>query len=68
VRNETLQRTLDLLFEAQPLTYTLQEKMVVIARKAPAVTPAKDAGSAVPVTVTGEVRDGSGEPLPDATI
>lgn len=57
VRNEALRSALDKIFAVQPLSFVIQEKMVVVSKKA--LTPLK---------VAGRVTDSLGRPLPGATI
>lgn len=66
VNNAELQPTLDKIFASQPLTYTIQEKMVVIAekvglKKSSIIPPDK-------INVTGRVVDTTGAPLSGATV
>jgi TonB-dependent SusC/RagA subfamily outer membrane receptor len=68
VQNEELKSVLDKIFADQPLTFVIQEKMVVVSKKI-AATNSKTLGTiGIPIDITGEVTDTAGVPLPNATI
>jgi len=67
VQNEDLKSALDKVFTGRPLSFVIQEKMVVVSKKEP--RPEKPKGILmVPVIVTGRVTDTTGLPLPGATV
>src|SRR5476651_574413 len=67
VQNEDLKSALDKIFTGQPLSFVIQEKMVVVSKKEP--IPEKPKGILmVPVIVTGRVTDTTGTSLPGATV
>jgi len=68
VQKEELHAVLDKIFEGQPLSFVIQEKMVVVSKKEP--TPVNQPKSAIenPLTVTGRVTDSLGHPLQGATV
>ena len=61
VTNAPLQGTLDLLFESQPLAFSLDERFIKVRFKAVAATPPG-------IEVHGKVTDNSGQPLPGVSI
>jgi TonB-dependent SusC/RagA subfamily outer membrane receptor len=68
VQNEDLKSALDKIFTGQPLSFVIQEKMVVVSKKEPATgNQPKSAGEA-PIIITGKVTDTSGAPLQGATV
>jgi TonB-linked SusC/RagA family outer membrane protein len=69
VQNAPIERSLDLCFKEQPLTYTILNKMVVIKEKE--IVVPKEIIYTPPPTVliiTGKVTDDKGRPLEGATI
>lgn len=66
VKNVPLQHALDLCFRNQPLTYTIDNKIVIIKRRP--VAPAAQAPPVVEIPVKGSVTNEKGEPLPGVTI
>src|SRR5665647_1183963 len=69
VQNAPIERSLDICFKEQPLTYTILNTMVIIKEKVFAAP--KEIVYAPPPTaiiITGKVTDDKGQPLEDATI
>lgn len=65
-RNMPLAKFLDEIFKAQPVTYELRNKNIVITRKpAPANPPAFSTSALI---VNGQITDTSGHPLAGATV
>jgi TonB-linked SusC/RagA family outer membrane protein len=65
VQQEDLKSALDKIFLGQPLTFVIQEKMVVVSAKEQA---AKKANIIIPVSISGIVTDTTGKALSGATI
>ncbi|MCU1483192.1 MAG: hypothetical protein JWQ19_3978 [Subtercola sp.] len=68
IQNEELKVVLDRIFAGQPLTFVIQEKMVVVSKKEQAALDQSNVPAAIPVTITGKVTDTTGSPLPGATV
>lgn len=78
VANESLQRTLDILFKNQPYGYEVQDRIVVLNRKESAGTAIEKIADPhgqntnkikrLQQTVTGTVRDSVGNPLEGVTV
>ena len=68
VNNADLERTLDLCFKDQPLTYAIVNKTVVIKKKTEEVKPAPPEEAAPPIEITGTVTNSKGEPLAGVTV
>lgn len=69
IQNASIEKSLDICFKDQPLTYTILNTMVVIKEKE--ITVPKEAVVAEPPTailVAGKVTDSKGQPLEGATI
>jgi TonB-linked SusC/RagA family outer membrane protein len=66
VKNAPLQQVLEMCFHNQPLTYTIDDKIVIVKRR-PAMPPAQ-APPPADIPVKGVVRNERGEPLPGVTI
>eukprot|EP01037_Dinobryon_pediforme_P010933 gene10933-11016_t len=65
VQNEDLKSALDKIFTGQPLSFVIQEKMVVVSkREIPTVDKVKGTNS-IPVIITGKVTDTTGSSLLD---
>lgn len=67
VNNRTLKEVLDECFAGQPLTYTIEEKTIVVATKATPSTPQMFAANQV-VLLKGRVTDTLGKPLPGVSV
>jgi TonB-dependent SusC/RagA subfamily outer membrane receptor len=65
VQNEDLQKTLDQIFSKQPLSFVIEEKIVVVSDKE---QTSKKTNITVPVTISGIVTDSTGKVLAGATI
>jgi len=68
VQNEELRLALDQIFAKQPLSFVIQEKMVVVSKKEPAAINKVKGANNIPVTITGKVTDTTGSPLQGATL
>lgn len=68
VKNEDLKTTLNQIFTAQPLTFLIQEKLVVVSGKEMIVTSKVHDIVTLPINLSGKVTDSLGIPLPGATI
>jgi len=72
VRNAPIERSLDLCFKEQPLTYTILKTMVVIKEKEIVVPKeiiyTQTPTAILPPPITGKVTDNKGLPLEGATI
>lgn len=68
IQNEELKSALDRIFSEQPLSFVIQEKMVVVSKKEG--TPLNKIKETLsnPVIITGKVTDTTGAVLPGATI
>ncbi|HXB06769.1 MAG TPA: SusC/RagA family TonB-linked outer membrane protein [Puia sp.] len=73
LRNVTLQQALDQCFSRQPVTYTIQDRFVIIRPRtepipAPKPADADTARPSLPVKLNGWVTGENGEPLGGATV
>jgi TonB-linked SusC/RagA family outer membrane protein len=68
VQNEELQSALDKIFNGQPLTFVIQEKMVVVSQKDQTIVNKTDPAQKTSFKIVGRVTDVSGKPLPGATV
>lgn len=68
VQNVELKLALDQIFAKQPLSFVIQEKMVVVSKKDPAAINKVKEAINVPVTINGKVTDTTGLPLQGATV
>lgn len=68
IQNEVLKSALDKIFTEQPLTFVIQEKMVVVSKKETAIINKAKKTFSIPIPFTGKVIDTSGSVLPGATI
>ncbi|MCR8560763.1 SusC/RagA family TonB-linked outer membrane protein [Mucilaginibacter sp. BJC16-A38] len=68
VQEEDLKAALDIIFSDQPLSFVIQEKMVVVTKKAPASAAKNKNDAGLPIKIKGRVMDTAGTPLPGATI
>ncbi len=68
IQNEELKSALDKIFTEQPLSFVIQEKMVVVSKKETATMNKEKRTLNIPVSITGKVTDTSGAALPGATI
>ncbi|MEO3404967.1 SusC/RagA family TonB-linked outer membrane protein [Mucilaginibacter sp. CAU 1740] len=68
VHQQELSLVLKEIFDAQPLNYEMQEKIVVISRKIPEDTKKRPVTSTPPVRIAGEVLDSAGKGLNSATV
>lgn len=59
LRNVPLRQALELTFQNQPLTYSIEDKTIIVSKKSK---------SQPPVTVRGKVTDEKGEPLAGASV
>lgn len=66
VKNSTVEKILDQIFEGTPIGYTIKDRQIVITQRAkdPSGNALKQAG----FTVTGNVTDSNGQPLPGVTV
>ncbi len=64
LKNATLQQALEATFKGQPFTYAIEDKTVIVKRKAKAAKPL----SPPPADIEGKVTDAKGVPLPGATV
>ena len=64
----SLKEALDACFKGQPLTYSIEGKLVTITIRSaqPDIAPPGDAAAEIPVT--GVVRDSLGNPIADVTV
>jgi TonB-dependent starch-binding outer membrane protein SusC len=67
VKDATVQEVLDQCLKDQPLTYTMQGLMIVIARK-PNPTTSEYDNTSPPVDVRGHVTDSLGNPIAGASV
>lgn len=65
IQNEELPVALNKIFASQPLTFVIQEKMVVVSKKE---NETRNQTIKIPVTITGKVTDTSGQALSGATV
>lgn len=63
LQRATLAEALSQVFTGQALTYTIEDKSIIVKQK-----PASRASAVAPVQVTGIVRDENGEPIPGVTV
>jgi TonB-linked SusC/RagA family outer membrane protein len=63
LRQATLVEALSQVFAGQPLTYSIEEKSIIVKQK-----PAGRSAVAPPTQVTGMVTDDGGQPLPGVTV
>lgn len=63
VRNMPLSRALDMVFEQQPLAYSIVDKTIVVRED-----KTKKAYEAARITVTGSITDSDGKPITGASI
>jgi len=63
LQRATLAEALNQVFAGQALTYTIEDKSIIIKQK-----PASRTSAVAPVQVTGIVRDENGEPIPGVTV
>jgi len=63
LQRATLAEALNQVFAGQALTYTIEDKSIIVKQK-----PASRASAVAPVQVTGIVRDENGEPIPGVTV
>ncbi|WP_432328172.1 SusC/RagA family TonB-linked outer membrane protein [Mucilaginibacter sp. P25] len=68
VQQEELSQVLKKIFDEQPLNYEMQDKIIVISRKIPAVTQKHPPVPKAPEKITGEVLDSAGKGLNSATV
>lgn len=68
VQNEELKSVLDRIFSNQPLTFVIQEKMVVVSKKETKAILIGDERILQQINIIGKVTDTAGLPLPGATI
>ena len=71
VKNQTIDKVLDQLFESTGNTYTINDRQVFIARAEPAVNKKVETGVNIQQqarTITGKVTDNIGEPLIGVTV
>lgn len=66
VVNVTVKQALDQLFKNQPFTYTIDEKTIILRKKAVA-EPVK-VSAAVAIAVNGNIVDDMGNPIPGVTV
>src|SRR5690606_38253456 len=62
-KNATVTQALDQIFKDQPLTFTVDEKVIVVKRK-----DNPNASTAVQQTITGRVTDNNGSGIPGVTV
>ncbi|SEN06453.1 TonB-linked outer membrane protein, SusC/RagA family [bacterium A37T11] len=67
VTNAELKFVLNQIFEGQPLEYAIEDKSIVVSKKAASIIKFRTA-LAFPITVSGRVTDSTGTPLIGATI
>lgn len=70
VTKASLEEVLNEVFKAQPYTYSLIDKVVVIKLKEPASVqqPNQALSEGLPIDVTGKVMNEKGDPLPGVTV
>ena len=66
VQNEDLKSALDKIFTGQPLSFVIQEKMVVVSKRES--SPVNNVSIPISIKVSGRVIDTAGTPLIGATI
>lgn len=66
VRNQELKEVLNIIFNNQPLTYSLSGKFIAIRRKDAPDTESKQANDGI--TIRGKVTDEKGNPLPSVSV
>lgn len=67
VKEQTLDFVLNKIFTDQPLTFTIQEKIVIVSKKTISQTT-KTLTNVIPITINGRIVDSLGKPLPGATL
>jgi TonB-linked SusC/RagA family outer membrane protein len=67
-KNTSLEDVLKQVLENKPLTYTIEDKTVLIKEKPASLLDKIKSALAIPVTVSGKVTDTTGTPLVGATI
>ena len=67
-QNEELKLVLDKIFKGQPLSFVIQEKMVVISKKESAPIQSLESKVLRATIITGRVVDTTGSPLVGATV
>jgi len=66
VKDESLDAVLKACFADQPFDFAIVNKTIVLKlKKVPTINPN---GNAVPITVTGKVFDGTGQPMPNVNV
>ncbi|MET4544664.1 TonB-linked SusC/RagA family outer membrane protein [Pedobacter africanus] len=68
LKEVTLSEALRILFRAQPLTYAIEEKSVVVSRKADLVSAGNTTDRFQQTDIKGRVVDEKGLPLPGVTV
>lgn len=63
VTNASVEEVLELCFKNQPLTYTIDQKTIVVK-----YSTLPEANSLLPIIVTGKIFDEDGKPIPGASI
>ncbi len=66
INNGTITQVLDLCFAGQSLTYSIQDKIIVVKRQS--VSPADSQSAADPIDIKGKIVNEKGEPIPNATV
>ena len=64
VANASLDETLKQCFKNEPLTYSIEQKTIIVVKKEPVPVTAP----AAKIKVTGQVKDENGETLPGVTV
>ncbi len=64
VANASLEETLKQCFKNEPLTYSIEQKTIIVVKKEPVPVTAP----AAKIKVTGQVKDETGETLPGVTV
>ncbi|WP_198315773.1 TonB-dependent receptor [Chitinophaga tropicalis] len=65
LKNASLQQALDACFRDQPLTYTINDRIIIVKRKIP---EAPSSQAAEDKEISGKITNEKGEPLPGVTI
>jgi TonB-linked SusC/RagA family outer membrane protein len=68
VQNEELKLVLNKIFSGQPLTFVIQDKMVVVSKKEPSTNEKVTPINVTTLKITGKVTDTTGKVLPGASI
>ncbi len=66
VQNASLRDVLDICFQNQPLSFTIEDKFIVIKRKI--IKPAIESPVDPAIDITGKVLNNNGEPIGGATV